>query len=154
MKNEQPQQISHCRKQSQKSLYKLMTIFQYPVMSTAALFTSGATFSVAAAPLLFFCPNQKEAGCAAFLLAEIAAALQRPILSKYSAATAYKIPPRFFRFTFSHVRVCSLYSPLFFTTLFLPPYSNLVKQTRLTLWRFVVARICTGEVNRMSSIQF
>ena len=43
------------------------------MISSAALFTSDATFSVAAAPL-FFCHQQKAAESAAFLFAEKAAA--------------------------------------------------------------------------------
>ena len=76
-------------------------------MGTAALFTSGsaASFSiaVAAAPLLFFVTSDKrQRRC---FLAEKTAALQRFIFSKYSAATANKLLPRRFRFTFSHVTV-------------------------------------------------
>ena len=92
-------------------------------MGTAALFTSGATggatFSaaVAAAPLLFFVTSDKR--LRRCFLAEKAAALQRSILSKYSAAaaTANKLLSRLFRFTFSHVTVWNLYSPLVFTLL-------------------------------------
>ena len=49
--------------------------------------------------------------------------------SKYSAAaaTACKILPRLFRFTFSHVTVWSLYSPLVFTLLLLPRYFSVVE---------------------------
>ena len=64
---------------------------------------SGATFSVAAAPLLFLSPA--TSGSAAVFLAEKAAALQRCFLSKFSAATANKLLPRLFQFTFSHVTV-------------------------------------------------
>ena len=90
-------------------------------MGTAVLYTSGATsaatflVAVAAAPLLFFVTSDKrQRRC---FLAEKAAALQRPILSKYSAAaaTANKFLPRLFRFIFSPVAVWSLYSPLVFT---------------------------------------
>ena len=103
--------------------------------------TSGATFSVAvaAAPLLFFVTSDKRQRCC-FFLAEKAAALQRCFLSKFSAATANKLLPRLFQFTFSHLTIWSLYSPLVFTLLLLPPYFSLVEHTR-PLWRFVVALI-------------
>ena len=80
-----------------------------PVMGTAAPFTSGATkaatfsVAVAAAPLLFFVTNDKrQRRC---FLAEKAAALQRPILRKYSAATVNNLLPRLFQFRFSNVSV-------------------------------------------------
>ena len=106
-------------------------------MGTATLFTSGATsaatFSVevAAAPQLFSSPAKSDS--AVVFLAEKVAALQRPIFSKYSAATGKKLLPRLFRFTFSHVTVWSLYSPLFFTLLLLPRYFSLVERTKLPL---------------------
>ena len=64
-----------------------------------------------------------------------AAALQRPILSKYSAAaaTANKLLLKLFQFTFSHVTVWSLYSPLVFTRLLRPRYFSLVEHTRLPM---------------------
>ena len=61
--------------------------------------TNAATFSVAVEPLFFFVTsNERQRRC---FFAEKAAALQRPILSKYSAATANKLLPRLFRVTFS-----------------------------------------------------
>ena len=110
------------------------TIGPYPVMGTGALFTSGATsgatFSIAVASLLFSLPA--TSGSAAAVLGERAAALQRCFLSKFSAAatTANKLLPRLFQFTFSHVTVWSLYSPLVFTVLLLPRYFSLVEHTR------------------------
>ena len=108
-----------------------------PVIGTAVLFTSGryrtsgATISVAAAPLLFFVTSDKrQRRC--FFLGEKAAALQRCFLSKFSvaAATANKLLPRLFQFTFSHVTVWSIYSPLVFTLLLLPRYFSLLEHTR------------------------
>ena len=74
---------------------------------------------VAAAPLLFFVTSDKQQRRC--FLAEKAAALQRCLLSKFSAAaaTANKLLPRLFQFTFSHVTVWSLYSPLVITLLLL-----------------------------------
>ena len=121
-------------------------------MGTAVPFTSGATFSVAAAPLLFFATSDKrQRRC---FLAEKAAALQCPILKKYSAATANKLLPRLFEFTFSHASVWSLYSPLVFTRFLLLRYFSLVKHTRLPMLRFVVARICIVEFYRTWSYFF
>ena len=94
---------------------------------------SAATFlrhlQQAAAPLFFF---RRKSGSAS------------APLSKYSAATANKLLPRCFRFTFSHVTAWSLYSPLIFTLLLLPRCFSLLEHTRLSLWRFV-APICIGE---------
>ena len=100
----------------------------------------------------FFLTMQRQAAAPLFL-AEKAAALQRPILSKYSAAaaTANKLLPKLFRFTFSHVTVWSPYSLLVFTLLLLPRYFSLVEHTSLRLWRFVVAHICIDEFYRTRS---
>ena len=99
-----------------------------------------------------FFPLQRQAAAPLFL-AEKAAALQCPILSKYSAAaaTADKLLPRLFRFTFSHVTLWSLYSLLVFTLLLLPRYFSVVEHTRLRLWRFVVAHKCIDEFYRTRS---
>ena len=103
---------------------------------------------IAAATLLFSSPA--TSGSAAVFLVEKAAALQRCFLSKFSAATATanKLLPRLFQFTFSHVTVWSLYSPLMaylklevghaplvFTLLLLPRYFSLIEHIR-RLWRF------------------
>ena len=88
-------------------------------MGTAAPFTNGATsaatFSVAAAPLLFFVTSDKS--------------------KKYSAAAANpnELLPKLFSFTFPHVTALSLYSPFVFTLLLLPRYFSLVEHTRLPL---------------------
>ena len=63
-------------------------------------------------------------------LAKKAAALQRCFLSKFSAATANKLRPRLFQFTFSHGTVWSLYSLLVFTLLLLRRYFSLIEHTR------------------------
>ena len=75
-------------------------------------------------------------GSAAVFLAEKAAALRRCFLRKFfpAAATANKLLPRLFRFTFSHVTVWSLYSPRVFSLLLsLPRYVSLLEHTRLPL---------------------
>ena len=99
------------------------------VMDPAAL----ATFSVAvaAAPLLFFVTSIKwQRRC---FFSRKSGSAYAHFLSKYSAATADKLLPRLFRFTFSHVTVWSLYSPLVFTRLLLPRYFSLVEHARLPL---------------------
>ena len=128
-------------------------------MSTAALFTRGATFSVVFLRYFFaavFFSSSATSGSAAVFLTEKAAALQRCFLSKCSAAAATpnKLLPRLFWFTFSHVIAWNLYSPFVFTLLLLPRYFSLVEHTRLPLWRFVVARICVGEFYRTWSYFF
>ena len=47
-------------------------------------------------------------------------------VDRYAAATASKLLPRLFQFSFSHVTVWSLYSPLVFTLLLLPRYKTFV----------------------------
>ena len=106
---------------------KVTSNWIWTVMGTAALFTSGATLSVA--PLLFFVTSDKRQR-RWFFLVEKAAALQRCFLSKFAAATANKLLPRLFQFTFSHVTVWSLYSPLVFTLFLLPRYFSLIEHTR------------------------
>ena len=105
--------------------------------------TSTATFSVAvaAAPLLFFVTSDKrQRRCFFSRKSGSASALQRCFLRKFSAAaaTANKLLPRLFQFTFSRVTAWSLYSPLVFFLLLLPHYFSLVEYAR-PLWRFVVA---------------
>ena len=77
--------------------------------------TSGATFSVAAAPLLFFVTNKKRQRRCFF--SRKSGSAQRCFLSKFSAAAApaNKLLPRLFQLTFSHVIVWSLYSPFLFS---------------------------------------
>ena len=80
-------------------------------MGTAAVFTNGRYQRRS-----FF-----GSGSAAVFLAEKVAPLQHCFLSKFfaAAATANELLPRLFQFTFSHVTVWSLYSPLVFTLLLL-----------------------------------
>ena len=101
---------------------------------------SGAVHQRALPAALFFGSGSAAAfflspatsGSAAVFLAEKAAAPQRCFLSKFSpaAATANKLLPKLFQFTFSLVTVWSLYSPLVFTLLLLPRYFSLVEHTR------------------------
>ena len=102
--------------------------------------TSGRTFSVAvaAAPLLFFVTSDKQQRHCFF--SQKSGSASALFLSKFSAAaaTANKLLPRLFQFTFSHASVWSLHSPLVFTLLLLPRYFSLVEHTR-PLWCFVVA---------------
>ena len=88
--------------------------------------TSAATFSIALAPATLL-SSSATSGNATVFFAEKAAALQLPVLSKYSAFTADKLLPRLFQFTFSHVTVSSLYS------LVVLRYFSLVERTRLPL---------------------
>ena len=100
--------------------------------------TSATTFSigVAAALLLFFVTRDKrQRRC---FLTEKAAALQCPILSKFSAAaaTANKLLARLFRFTF-HTLPFGVFTLRLFSLC-----SSLVERTRLSFRRFVLACIC------------
>ena len=103
-------------------------------MGTAVLFTSGATsaatFSVAAASLIFFVTSEKRQRRCFFQLKKWQR-FSAVFLSKFSAAaaTVNKLLPRLFSiYIFTRYR---LESTIFFTLLLLPHYFSLVEQCYL-----------------------